>query len=54
MYNPESIHRLQYSTRSNNYKIFKEYSEIINSASVRLCTAGGVVARTSSGWRRAA
>src|SRR5207237_9630187 len=26
MYNPESIHKLQYSTRSNNYKIFKEYS----------------------------
>jgi len=38
MYNPDSIHKLQYSTRSNNYKIFKEYSELINSTSSRLCT----------------
>src|SRR5262245_19113376 len=31
MYNPDSIHKLQYSTRANNYKVFKEYSELINS-----------------------
>jgi glutamate synthase (NADPH/NADH) large chain len=43
MYNPESIHKLQYSTRSNNYKIFKEYTEIINSASARLCTLRGLM-----------
>src|SRR5437762_2032805 len=43
MYNPDSIHKLQYSTRTNNYKIFKEYSEIINSASVRLCTLRGMM-----------
>src|SRR5439155_8518800 len=43
MYNPESIHKLQYSTRSNNYKIFKEYSELINSASARLCTLRGLM-----------
>ena len=28
MYNPETIHRLQYSTRTNNYKIFKEYTAL--------------------------
>src|SRR5678809_60939 len=37
MYNPESIHKLQYSTRTNNTKIFREYTELINSASARLC-----------------
>ncbi|HYR42217.1 MAG TPA: glutamate synthase large subunit [Terriglobia bacterium] len=43
MYNPESIHKLQYSTRTNNYKIFKEYSDLINSASQRLCTLRGLM-----------
>src|SRR4029079_17999373 len=43
MYNPDSIHKLQYSTRSNNYKIFKEYSELINTASARLCTLRGLM-----------
>ena len=43
MYNPESIHRLQYSTRTNNYKIFKEYSDVINSTSARLCTLRGLM-----------
>src|ERR1700745_3857481 len=43
MYNPESIHKLQYSTRSNNYKIFKEYSDLINSTSARLCTLRGLM-----------
>jgi glutamate synthase (NADPH/NADH) large chain len=43
MYNPESVHKLQYSTRTNNYKIFKEYSELINSASSRLCTLRGLM-----------
>src|SRR5215831_8175982 len=43
MYNPESIHKLQYSTRTNNYKIFKEYSELINSTSQKLCTLRGMM-----------
>src|SRR5213593_3007323 len=43
MYNPDSIHKLQYSTRSNNYKIFKEYSELINSTSARICTLRGLM-----------
>ena len=49
MYNPESIHRLQYSTRSNNYKVFKEYSEAINSTSARLCTLRGLMDLKFSG-----
>src|SRR5207247_3322496 len=43
MYNPDSIHKLQYSTRTSNFKIFKEYSELINSASARLCTLRGLM-----------
>jgi glutamate synthase (NADPH/NADH) large chain len=43
MYNPDSVHKLQYSTRTNNYKIFKEYSELINSAGTRLCTLRGLM-----------
>src|SRR5205809_5376132 len=43
MYNPDSIHKLQYSTRTNNFKIFKEYSDQINSNSSRLCTLRGLM-----------
>jgi glutamate synthase (ferredoxin) len=43
MYNPDSIHKLQYSTRTNNYTIYKQYSEIINSASSHLCTLRGLM-----------
>jgi glutamate synthase (ferredoxin) len=42
MYNPESIHKLQYATRSNNYRIFKEYSAAVNAASQKLCTLRGL------------
>ncbi|MCX6045247.1 MAG: glutamate synthase large subunit, partial [Chloroflexi bacterium] len=30
LFNPQTIHKLQYATRTNNYKVFKEYSELIN------------------------
>src|SRR5438132_8694457 len=43
MYNPDSIHKLQYSTRTNSYKIFKEYSGLVNSASATLCTLRGMM-----------
>jgi glutamate synthase (NADPH/NADH) large chain len=42
MYNPETIHKLQYATRSNNYRIFKEYSALMDSTSQRLCTLRGM------------
>jgi glutamate synthase (ferredoxin) len=43
MYNPDSIHKLQYSTRTGNYRIFKEYSALVNSNSERLCTLRGLL-----------
>ena len=43
MYNPETIHKLQYSTQTGSYKIFKEYSALVNSTSERLCTLRGLM-----------
>ncbi len=42
MYNPETIHKLQYATRTSNYRIFKEYSATVNSTSQKLCTLRGM------------
>ena len=38
LFNPETIHLLQYSTRMNDYTIFKKYSKLINNQSERACT----------------
>src|SRR5688572_11039339 len=43
MYNPETIHRLQYSTRTNNYKVFKEYTALMDSTSQKFCTLRGLL-----------
>jgi glutamate synthase (NADPH/NADH) large chain len=43
MYNPETIHKLQYSTRTNNYRIFKDYSALMDSTSQQLCTLRGLL-----------
>lgn len=42
LFNPETVHKLQYACRSNNYKVFKEYSELVNNQSRRLCTIRGL------------
>ncbi len=42
LFNPETIHKLQLATRTNNYKAFKEYSAAVNSASKELCTVRGL------------
>jgi glutamate synthase (ferredoxin) len=42
LFNPETIHRLQLSTRTNNYPVFKEYSELVNNQSKNLCTLRGL------------
>jgi glutamate synthase (ferredoxin) len=43
MYNPETVHKLQYSTRMNNYKIFKEYTALMDSTSQKMCTLRGLL-----------
>jgi glutamate synthase (ferredoxin) len=42
LFNPESIHKLQYACRSNNYDVFKQYSKLINDQAQRLCTLRGL------------
>ncbi|MCY6957499.1 glutamate synthase large subunit [Clostridium brassicae] len=42
LFNPETIYKLQLATRTNNYKIYKEYAELINNQSKNLCTIRGL------------
>src|SRR5262245_31266288 len=42
LFNPETIHKLQHACRSNNYKVFKEYSTLVNNQATRLCTLRGL------------
>jgi glutamate synthase (ferredoxin) len=42
LFNPESIHKLQLSSRTNNYKVFKEYAAEINDQLKHLCTLRGM------------
>jgi glutamate synthase (NADPH) large chain len=42
LFNPETVHKLQYACRTNNFKVFKEYSELVNNQSRRLCTLRGL------------
>src|SRR5262249_50742398 len=30
LFNPETVHKLQYAVRANNYQTFKEYSALVN------------------------
>lgn len=38
LFNPQTIHLLQYSTRKNDYSIFKKYSALVNDQSEKACT----------------
>jgi glutamate synthase (ferredoxin) len=42
LFNPGTISRLQLSTRTNNYKVFQEYSELVNNQSRSFCTLRGL------------
>src|SRR5690606_16012493 len=42
MWTPDSIAKLQHSTRSNNYSTYKEYAQIINDQSRRHMTLRGL------------
>ena len=43
MYNPDSIHKLQYSTRRDDYGLFKQFSEAVNQTDRQLCTLRGML-----------
>jgi glutamate synthase (ferredoxin) len=38
LFNPQTVHKLQLACRTGNYKVFKEYSILVNDQSKRLCT----------------
>lgn len=38
LFNPQTIHLLQNSTRKNDYRLFKKYSGLINNQSEKACT----------------
>jgi len=42
LFNPETVHKLQYACRSNNYKVFKEYTALVDNQAKRLCTLRGL------------
>lgn len=43
IFNPQTIHLLQYSTRQGDYKIFKKYSKLINDQSRQAMTLRGLL-----------
>ncbi len=42
LFNPETVFRLQHSTRSGQYRIFKEYTRLVDDQSRRLATLRGL------------
>ena len=42
LFNPETIHKLQYACRSNKYEVFKQYSKLVDDQARRLCTIRGL------------
>jgi len=43
LFNPQTIHKLQNSVRTNNYKVFKEYSALVNEQMKNWCTLRGLL-----------
>lgn len=43
LFNPDTIHKLQHSCRTNDYKVFKEYSELIDNQAMKLNTIRGLL-----------
>jgi len=42
LFNPQTIHKLQLACRTGSYKLFKEYSELVNNQARTLCTLRGL------------
>ncbi len=49
LFSPVVVHKLQTACRTGNYKLFKEYSELVNSHSRNLCTLRGLMELKSPG-----
>jgi glutamate synthase (ferredoxin) len=42
LFNPETVHKLQYACRTGNYQVFKQYSSMVNNQSKKWCTLRGL------------
>ncbi|MGH7409601.1 MAG: glutamate synthase large subunit, partial [Candidatus Methylomirabilis sp.] len=42
LFNPETVFKLQHATQSGQYKIFKEYTDLVNTQTRNLCTLRGL------------
>ncbi len=42
LFNPETVYKLQHSTRAGRYEIFKEYSQLVDDQSTELATLRGL------------
>ncbi|HTF92637.1 MAG TPA: glutamate synthase large subunit, partial [Verrucomicrobiae bacterium] len=42
LFNPETIHKLQLATKTNNYKVFVDYAQEVNDQLRHLCTIRGM------------
>ena len=43
LFNPMTVHRLQRACRTNDYTVFKEYTELVNDQSEQMCTLRGLL-----------
>jgi len=43
LFNPQTIHLLQHSTKNNDYKTYKKYAELINDQLEQACTLRGLM-----------
>ncbi len=43
LFNPQTIHKLQQAVRTANYKVFKEYSGLVNDQTKKWCTLRGLL-----------
>jgi glutamate synthase (ferredoxin) len=42
LFNPETVHKLQYACRTGNYEVFKQYTALVDDQSRSLCTLRGL------------
>ncbi|TMB98986.1 MAG: glutamate synthase large subunit [Chloroflexi bacterium] len=49
LFNPETVFRLQHATRSGQMEIFREYTQMVNEQSQRLCTLRGLFEISANG-----
>jgi glutamate synthase (NADPH/NADH) large chain len=43
LFNPETVYRLQHATRSGSYRLFKEYTSLVDDQSTKLGTLRGLI-----------